>query len=63
CGWFFDEPSGLETTQILKYARYGLELARRLDAPDLEKSFLKKLAEGKSNLPDYGSLREIFQKA
>jgi len=28
CGWFFDELSGLETTQILRYAARAVELAR-----------------------------------
>jgi len=26
CGWFFDELSGLETTQILRYAARAVEL-------------------------------------
>src|SRR4029077_16037331 len=28
CGWFFDEISGLETTQCLRYADRALQLAR-----------------------------------
>lgn len=52
CGWFFDEPSGLETVQILTYAARALQLARDLGT-DLEPQFLVRLAALRSNLPQY----------
>jgi hypothetical protein len=27
CGWFFDDPAGLETRQVLRYAARAVELA------------------------------------
>ncbi|MFO1463304.1 MAG: DUF3536 domain-containing protein [bacterium] len=60
CGWFFDDPSGLETRQVLNYARRGLQLARELGAEDREPPFLEQLRLGHSNLPEQGSLRDIF---
>jgi len=60
CGWFFDDPSGLETLQVLRYARRGLELARGLGAPDLEVEFLRTLSAGRSNFPERGSLADIY---
>ena len=35
CGWFFDDPEGLETTQILRYARRATELMVEAGGPDL----------------------------
>ena len=35
CGWFFDDPLGLETTQILRYALRATELVSELGGPDL----------------------------
>src|SRR5262249_34744972 len=42
CGWFFDEISGLEATQCLRYAARALQLARHFDH-DFEDEFLKVL--------------------
>src|SRR5207253_3559520 len=40
CGWFFDEISGLETTQCLRYAERAMQLARHFDQ-SYEDDFLK----------------------
>lgn len=34
CGWFFDDPSGLETRQVLRYAARALELAAGSELAD-----------------------------
>lgn len=34
CGWFFDDPAGLETRQVLRYAGRALELAAGSEAAD-----------------------------
>ncbi len=52
CGWFFDEVSGLETTQIMQYACRAMELNRQLNATDLEPEFIKMLETAPSNLPE-----------
>jgi hypothetical protein len=31
CGWFFDDPAGLETRQVLRYAGRALDLAGGVD--------------------------------
>jgi alpha-amylase/alpha-mannosidase (GH57 family) len=53
CGWFFDEISGLESTQVLLYAARALQLARECFGLDLEEPFLQRLREAPSNLPEY----------
>lgn len=52
CGWFFDEISGIETTQILQYADRAIQLAESESNIILEKDFLQQLEQAPSNLPD-----------
>ncbi len=63
CGWFFDDISGIETVQILQYAARILQLAQEILEQDLEPSFLAHLAEAKSNLPEYGDGRLIYERS
>ena len=62
CGWFFEEPSRLETVQILRYAGRGLQLIRRLFDEDLEPGFLERLRRGPSNLAEFGDLAGIYSR-
>lgn len=62
CGWFFSEISGIETTQIMKYAARAMQLAQSFSKKDLEKHFLELLSEAKSNFPEFGSGKDIFEK-
>lgn len=50
CGWFFDEVSGLETTQILQYALRAMDYAYDIGGIDLQKEFIKRLEEVPSNV-------------
>ena len=40
CGWFFSEISGIETTQIMKYALRAMEIASEFTKVAIEKKFL-----------------------
>ena len=62
CGWFFNEASGIETVQILQYANRAIQLAERENDVELEEGFLKILAEGKSNLAEHGTIRDVYEK-
>lgn len=62
CGWFFSEISGIETTQILKYAARAMQLAEIFSNKDLEKPFLDLLDEAKSNFAEFGTGKDIFEK-
>ena len=64
CGWFFDDLGGLEPGQILAYAGRALELGERSSAAaarDLEEGFLERLALARSNDPEIGDGRAIFE--
>jgi alpha-amylase/alpha-mannosidase (GH57 family) len=63
CGWFFDELSGIETVQVIQYAGRVVQLATELFGDlELEQSFLAKLAEAKSNIPEHNNGARIYEK-
>ncbi len=62
CGWFFTELSGIETVQIMKYAARAMQLACRFTDKDFETNFLNILAEAKSNIPEYGTGKDIYER-
>jgi alpha-amylase/alpha-mannosidase (GH57 family) len=62
CGWFFNDISGIETIQILRYAGRAIELAEELLRTSFETSFLKRLSAARSNVPDEGTGRDVYQK-
>ena len=62
CGWFFDELSGLESVQVIHYAARAIQLAEQCCGEALEAEFLQRLAEAKSNLPEHGDGRQIYEK-
>lgn len=61
CGWFFDDVSGLETAQILKYACRAVQLARDFDR-DLEPPLLNHLRRAPGNRPEFPDGREVWEK-
>ncbi len=61
CGWFFNDISGIETIQILKYAARAVQLASDFTKEDLEAEFIEVLKEAKSNIPEYGSGKDIWE--
>ncbi len=60
CGWFFDDPAGLETRQILRFAARAIELSGP-GAGLLEEEFLKRLEPVASNDPAAGDGRRIYE--
>ena len=62
CGWFFSEISGIETVQIMKYAARVIQLSRNFCKKDLESKFLDILSEAQSNLEEYGSGKDVYER-
>ncbi len=54
CGWFFNDISGIETTQILQYAAKAISYAEELSDRQYEERFIEKLIEAKSNVYENG---------
>ncbi len=62
CGWFFSEISGIETTQIMKYALRAMQLAASFSNIDIESNFLKILDKAQSNIPSYGTGKNVYER-
>lgn len=62
CGWFFNDLSGIETIQVLRYAARLIDQLSELGAPDPEPRFLEALAEARSNIPSFGTGADIYRQ-
>ena len=62
CGWFFNDISGIETIQILKYAARAMDLMEQLRLPSPRERFLEILSEAKSNRPEMGNGADIYRQ-
>ncbi len=62
CGWFFDELTGLETVQVLRYAGRAVQLAEELFGPPLEENFLRRLEQAWSNISGMGNGRHVYER-
>jgi alpha-amylase/alpha-mannosidase (GH57 family) len=62
CGWFFDDLSGIETIQILRYAGRVLQLGETLFDKPLEGRFLKFLKRARSNVPERGDGLDLYTR-
>ena len=60
CGWFFNDISGIETAQTLRYAGRVLETMEALGLRPPTGPVLETLAEARSNLRDGSSGADIF---
>lgn len=62
CGWFFNDISGIEPIQILKYACRAIDLMNQLGLPSARRRFLEILAAAKSNRPELGNGADIYRR-
>ncbi|MBF0385152.1 MAG: DUF3536 domain-containing protein [Candidatus Omnitrophica bacterium] len=62
CGWFFDEVSGIETTQIIQYAARVVQLIRDVSGKDLEGEFISRLKNAPSNLGKLGNAAGVYEQ-
>jgi alpha-amylase/alpha-mannosidase (GH57 family) len=61
CGWFFDDMSALEPTQLLKYAAIALQYLRDLGGGDLEDEFVRRLEAAPTNVPAYANGGDVYR--
>jgi hypothetical protein len=62
CGWFFDDISGIEATQVLRYAARAMQLAREVTGTDLEPEFENRLAAAPCSHRDCANGRDVYRK-
>ncbi len=60
CGWFFDEISGLETVQVMKYAARAMQIAEQVLGVQLENQFIKYLEGAPSNIAEFVNGAKIY---
>ena len=53
CGWFFDDISGIESVQVMRYACRAMQLIREVADVDPEPAFIDRLKKAHGNLPAY----------
>jgi len=61
CGWFFDELSGIETTQVIQYAARAIQLAEEVSDASLEPEYVKMLSQARSNIPELENGAHIYE--
>jgi alpha-amylase/alpha-mannosidase (GH57 family) len=61
CGWFFDDPAGLETRQVLRYAARTVELAEEHLGGSIEPLFLRLLERVRSGSSDRRDASELYR--
>jgi alpha-amylase/alpha-mannosidase (GH57 family) len=62
CGWFFNDVAGIETVQVLEYASRAIQLAEKVSGTELDGPFAERLEGARSNLPDRGTARHIYEQ-
>jgi len=62
CGWFFDEISGIETTQVMNYSARCMQLVKELHALDLEPEYIERISQAPSNVRKYENGAKIYEK-
>jgi len=63
CGWFFDDVGGIEARQIIQYAGRVLQLSEELFGAGFEERFLDLLEKARSNDPEAGDGRKIYEES
>jgi alpha-amylase/alpha-mannosidase (GH57 family) len=63
CGWFFNDISGIETTQLMKYAARAAELGDGGDPAGLESLLLSEIEDTPSNKARHGTGGDLYRQA
>lgn len=61
CGWFFDDLSGLEATQCLRYAARGMQHAQYFGL-EPEEEIVRHLEKAPSNIPRFKNGRGVWEQ-
>ena len=62
CGWFFEDISGIETVQNLRYAARAMQLSREAGGEDIEPEFIRRLERARCNAPEYRDGTDIYNR-
>ncbi|MDL2306917.1 DUF3536 domain-containing protein [Desulfovibrio sp. OttesenSCG-928-C06] len=62
CAWFFDDISRIEPVKSMSFALRAMQLCTLTGGPDITAELEKMLEEARSNKPEEGSGKRIFEK-
>jgi hypothetical protein len=62
CGWYFDDLSGIETVQCMRYAARVAELIEDVGGSSVESELIDRLSAASSNLPEEGDGRAVWNR-
>jgi len=62
CGWFFDDLTGIETTQIMKYAGMAAKLLDSASGREHLPPFLDRLSQAWSNIESEGNGADVYRR-
>jgi len=60
CGWFFDDISGIEAVQIMRYANRSIQLAKEIGG-DFETGFMDILKQAPVNVKRFANGKEVYE--
>ena len=63
CGWFFDDISGIETTQVMRYAARTIQLTEELWDTSIEEYYISILERAPTNIPDPANGGKVYEKS
>jgi len=61
CGWFFDDISGIEAVQIMRYASRAIQLAKEINGSDFETGFKDIVQKARVNAKKFANGKEVYQ--
>lgn len=61
CGWFFDDISGIESVQVMRYACRAMQLFREITGLDIEPEYMTRLNEAHSNRPEHRNGAKVYR--
>lgn len=61
CGWFFDDITGIESIQVMRYAARAMQLAKDVSGKDLESGYMEILGKAPVNDNHYANGAEVYQ--
>jgi alpha-amylase/alpha-mannosidase (GH57 family) len=61
CGWFFDELTGIETVQVIRYAGRVIQLAEEHLGGEFEQAFLARLEQCPCNVAEQQNGRKVYE--
>ncbi|MDO9323399.1 MAG: DUF3536 domain-containing protein, partial [Methanoregula sp.] len=61
CGWFFEDISGIESVQVMRYACRAMQLVREVAGIDPEPDFLAILKNAPSNVAEYKDGAHVYR--